>query len=240
MGRIRLCGSATGAAARSGLSAVSLAPPGLWLGGVFFEAPSQSCPMRKTSGVWGQRPHAVAREKHYRQLHHRHGAPFVRHLLSLFRNEEIAAPEAARQLSLSPRRFYQLYSDYLRACAGVSSSTGCRGFRAATIKRPCHSPSPRCSPSSSPPNHPSPTASPQAKSTAAPLTASTAPPSGAGPWPTACRTQSRSCVPRHPSNAGSANAWANSGNWMPRLTRGSPAPSTNTPCSISSMTARAS
>jgi len=41
----------------------------------------------------------------------------VRHLLNLFRNEEIAAPEAARQLNLSRRHFYDLYSDYLRACA---------------------------------------------------------------------------------------------------------------------------
>lgn len=37
--------------------------------------------------------------------------------MQLFRNQKIRAQEGSRQLEISPQRFYQLYSGYLRACA---------------------------------------------------------------------------------------------------------------------------
>lgn len=37
--------------------------------------------------------------------------------MQLFRKQEISAQEGARQLEISPQRFYQLYSGYLRGCA---------------------------------------------------------------------------------------------------------------------------
>ena len=44
-------------------------------------------------------------------------APFVRHVLDNYRRALLAASDAAEELHLSRSRFYQLYSDYLRACA---------------------------------------------------------------------------------------------------------------------------
>jgi hypothetical protein len=44
-------------------------------------------------------------------------APFIRHLLAQFRSGHLGAPAAQAELQLSRTRFYELYSDYLRACA---------------------------------------------------------------------------------------------------------------------------
>ena len=59
--------------------------------------------------------HSGGHEK--QQLIHRHPAPIIRHLLACHRKHEISAVEAARELGLARSRFYELYSDYLRACA---------------------------------------------------------------------------------------------------------------------------
>jgi hypothetical protein len=44
-------------------------------------------------------------------------APFVRHVLDNYRRALLSASDAAEELHLSRSRFYQLYSDYLSACA---------------------------------------------------------------------------------------------------------------------------
>lgn len=51
------------------------------------------------------------------QLGNRLPAPLIRHLLACHRNQELSAPQAARELGLSRSRFYKLYTQYLRACA---------------------------------------------------------------------------------------------------------------------------
>jgi hypothetical protein len=51
------------------------------------------------------------------QLTHRLPAPFIRHLLAAYRGGQPTAGAAAAELGLRPSRFYQLYSEYLRACA---------------------------------------------------------------------------------------------------------------------------
>ncbi len=43
-------------------------------------------------------------------------APLIRHILAEHRAERLSAQEAAKELKLSPSRFYALYSQYLRAC----------------------------------------------------------------------------------------------------------------------------
>jgi len=57
----------------------------------------------------------LRREK--QQIIHRLAPPLVRHILSRFRLGELSAPAAALELQLSKSRFYELYSDYLQACA---------------------------------------------------------------------------------------------------------------------------
>lgn len=44
-------------------------------------------------------------------------APLVRHILNHYRHGLLSAADAAQELQISRSRFYQLYSDYLRACA---------------------------------------------------------------------------------------------------------------------------
>jgi hypothetical protein len=44
-------------------------------------------------------------------------APLVRHLLENYRLDLLSASDAAQELQLSRSRFYELYSEYLRACA---------------------------------------------------------------------------------------------------------------------------
>jgi hypothetical protein len=56
-------------------------------------------------------------EKHYQQLVHRLAPPFIREILAAFRAQALTASTAAAELGLGRTRFYQLYADYLRACA---------------------------------------------------------------------------------------------------------------------------
>lgn len=51
------------------------------------------------------------------QLPHRLALPLIRHVLARFRAGQMDALTAASQLQLSRSRFYELYADYLRACA---------------------------------------------------------------------------------------------------------------------------
>jgi hypothetical protein len=44
-------------------------------------------------------------------------APFIRHIFAQHRSEKLDAPAAAHELGLSRTRFFELYSDYLHACA---------------------------------------------------------------------------------------------------------------------------
>ena len=53
----------------------------------------------------------------YQQLAHRLALPLIRHVLARFRAEQLDADTAATKLKLSRSRFYELYADYLRACA---------------------------------------------------------------------------------------------------------------------------
>lgn len=48
---------------------------------------------------------------------HRLPAPLIRHLLAQFRSGHLSATTARTELQLSKTRFYELYRDYLRACA---------------------------------------------------------------------------------------------------------------------------
>ena len=54
-------------------------------------------------------------EKH--QLLKRLPPPLVRHLLADYRHQQLCASQAAKELGLSRSRFYELFSEYLRACA---------------------------------------------------------------------------------------------------------------------------
>ena len=51
------------------------------------------------------------------QLIKRLPAPLIRHFLASHRAEQLSARAVAAELGLSPSRFYELYSDYLRAAA---------------------------------------------------------------------------------------------------------------------------
>ncbi|MDQ3273177.1 MAG: hypothetical protein M3Q12_13585 [Pseudomonadota bacterium] len=51
------------------------------------------------------------------QLPHRCAPPLIRHVFAEFRSGTLNAAEARQQLGLSKSRFYDLYADYLRACA---------------------------------------------------------------------------------------------------------------------------
>lgn len=64
------------------------------------------------------------------QLLHRLPAPLIRHLLASHRSGHLDARTAAAELGLARTRFYELYGDYLRACAqgrADSWSPGCSG-----------------------------------------------------------------------------------------------------------------
>ena len=65
----------------------------------------------------GAKPPSCAHAKRSRQLIHRHGAPFIRHLLAQLRTHHLSVGAVAEQLEISRRRCYELYHDYLRACA---------------------------------------------------------------------------------------------------------------------------
>jgi hypothetical protein len=51
-------------------------------------------------------------------LPHRCAPPLIRHVFAEFRAGQTKAVEACQQLGVSKSRFYELYADYLRACAG--------------------------------------------------------------------------------------------------------------------------
>ncbi len=57
------------------------------------------------------------------QLAHRCAAPLIRHVLASFRAGQLKANTAAKRLGLSRSRFYELYGDYLKACAYHHQST---------------------------------------------------------------------------------------------------------------------
>jgi hypothetical protein len=54
------------------------------------------------------------------QLLHRCAPPLIRHVFGQFRAGTFKVAEACDQLGLSKSRFYEVYADYLRACAGRS------------------------------------------------------------------------------------------------------------------------
>ncbi len=47
----------------------------------------------------------------------------VRHLLASHRRQQLSAPETAKELGLAHTRFYELYADYLKACAQGHAQT---------------------------------------------------------------------------------------------------------------------
>jgi hypothetical protein len=59
----------------------------------------------------------ISTNEKYQQLIHRHGAPFVRHVLKAFQKHTLTAVEAADQLNLSRSRLYVISAEYLRECA---------------------------------------------------------------------------------------------------------------------------
>jgi GAF domain-containing protein len=64
------------------------------------------------------------------QLIKRLPAPLLRHLLHSYRTGHLCARAAARELGLARSRFYELYADYLCACANGHADTwtpGCSG-----------------------------------------------------------------------------------------------------------------
>lgn len=96
-----------------------MTPPGRALAGVSFKA--KNPPSRLTLLVW-------ADEKP--QLIKRLPAPLIRHLLHSYRTGQICARAAAKELGLARSRFYELYADYLRACATGHAdrwTPGCSG-----------------------------------------------------------------------------------------------------------------
>jgi hypothetical protein len=62
------------------------------------------------------------------QLLHRCAPPLIRHLLAQFRSDSISAAEASAQLGICKSRFYQIYADYLRACARHQQSNWMPGL----------------------------------------------------------------------------------------------------------------
>jgi len=62
------------------------------------------------------------------QLIKRLPAPLIRHLLQCFRTGQICARAAAHELGLARSRFYELYAEYLRACADGHAQTWSPGF----------------------------------------------------------------------------------------------------------------
>ena len=61
--------------------------------------------------------HRARCEKLYQQLSFRLGAPLIREVLATFRAGDLTATAGAQALEIGRTRFYQLYADYLRACA---------------------------------------------------------------------------------------------------------------------------
>jgi hypothetical protein len=62
------------------------------------------------------------------QLIKRLPTPIIRHLLASHRKDELSAEEAAQELGLAHTRFYELYAEYLRACAQGRDKTWSPGI----------------------------------------------------------------------------------------------------------------
>ena len=69
------------------------------------------------------------------QLIKRLPAPFIRQLLASHRALQLSAQEAAKELGLSNSRFYELFSEYLRACSAGCANTWSPGYRVETTAR---------------------------------------------------------------------------------------------------------
>ena len=161
--------------------------------------------------------------KSTQQLSHRHAPSFIRHVLASFRQHSVTAAEAAKQLGLSPSRFYTLSTDYLRACARKKEGLwipGTSGGDHATAWPDPVTDLLKKAPGLLP--HLALTASPPRKPCACSPSNSTAPRSVAGRYkmvmPIRLRPNARppQCV------AGSAPRSANSGNWTLHPIAGSP------------------
>jgi hypothetical protein len=61
-------------------------------------------------------------------LNKRLPAPFIRHILHSYRTGQICALAATRELGLARSRFYELYADYLHACAHGQAETWSPGL----------------------------------------------------------------------------------------------------------------
>ncbi len=70
------------------------------------------------------------------QLAHRSAPELVRHVLAQFRTQELSLCDALDQLQLAKSRFYELYSDYLRACAHHQESLWIPGLSGGDHARP--------------------------------------------------------------------------------------------------------
>jgi hypothetical protein len=55
-------------------------------------------------------------------------APLIRHLLAAHRQGHLSAAQAATELNLTHTRFYEIYSDYLKACAQGNLQTWSPGL----------------------------------------------------------------------------------------------------------------
>ena len=81
------------------------------------DTPLSGCGFPPAAPLW----HLRRDEKHYQQILHRLAPPHIREVLRGFRNRELTAGSAAAELGLGRARFYEIYADYLRACAAHRS-----------------------------------------------------------------------------------------------------------------------
>ena len=76
-----------------------------------------ACAQKRTLRSARLRTQSRGDEKHCQQLAKRIAPPFAREVLAAFRADQLNASAAAAELGLGRTRFYELYADYLRACA---------------------------------------------------------------------------------------------------------------------------
>lgn len=91
----------------------------MWPGGfrpVLFLSTPESASKRKIHSLTPAQP-LYFRSDEKLQLPHRCAPPLIRYIFSEFRSGALNAADARQQLNLSKSRFYELYADYLRACA---------------------------------------------------------------------------------------------------------------------------
>jgi hypothetical protein len=72
------------------------------------------------------------------QLLKRLPVPLIRHLLHSYRSGQICARAAALELRLARSRFYELYADYLRACATGHADNAMLSRREVSRQRKLH------------------------------------------------------------------------------------------------------